>query len=146
MIHGIDHTAISTPDIQKAIDFYCGVLGFELLMNAGWPRGVEVLDRLTGLRDSASKVAMIRLGDSKIELFEYESPRPKTQDPDRPVNDHGIAHISLRVSDLDAEYERLRAAGVRFHSEPIDLGLDRGVYGRDPFGNVLELLEAKSKG
>jgi hypothetical protein len=113
-------------------------------MNFAWPAGAKPLDDLVGLSDSASKVAMLRLGDTKIEVFEYTNPKGRAQDPDRPVCDHGIIHLCLSVSDIAGEYERLREAGVRFNSPPINLGREICVYGRDPFGNVIELLEKKS--
>ena len=141
MIHRIDHTAISVPDLQQALDFYVGVLGFDVLFEAGWPQGSKPLDDLVGLHDSESKVAMVQLGDTKIEIFEYQNPTPKTQDPDRPVNNHGITHMCLRVSGIAEEYERLKAAGVRFNSDPVDLGANMCIYGRDPCGNTLELIE-----
>jgi catechol 2,3-dioxygenase-like lactoylglutathione lyase family enzyme len=144
MIRGIHHAAISTPDIDKAIEFYCGLLGFEQLMKAGWPKGVKMLDDLVGLKDSASQVAMLKKGNAYLELFQYESPVPKEADPNRPVNDHGFTHICLDVTDLDGEYERLKAAGMHFHCAPIDMPGEKTVYGRDPFGNVLELQEVKN--
>ncbi len=144
MIHGIDHTALSVPDMDKALDFYSGVLGFEVLMNFAWPSGAKPLDDLVGLPDSASKVAMLKLGDAKLEIFQYQNPEGKAQDPDRPVCDHGIIHLCLAVSGIHEEYTRLKDAGVRFNSEPIDMGQETCVYGRDPFGNVLELIEKKS--
>ena len=143
MIHGIDHTALSVPDMDAAIDFYSGVLGFEVLMNFAWPSGAKPLDDLVGLPDSASKVAMLKLGDTKLEIFQYQNPVGKAQDPERPVSDHGIIHLCLAVSDIQQVYERLCDAGVRFNSPPIDMGAEKCVYGRDPFGNVLELLEKK---
>lgn len=141
MIHGIDHTALSVPDMERALDFYCKQLGFEVEMNAGWPKGAKPLDELVGLEDSAAKVAMIALGDTRIELFEYQNPVGAAQDPDRPVSDHGIVHICLRVSGIEEEVKRLSAAGARFHSDPVPLGKETCIYGRDPFGNVLELIE-----
>ncbi len=141
MIQRIDHTALSVPDMDKAIDFYGGVLGFEVEMNAGWPSGAKPIDDLVGLQDSASKVAMLRLGDSRLELFEYQSPVGRPQDPDRPVCDHGIIHLCFSVDDVEAEYERLQTAGVRFNSPPVNMGREKCVYGRDPFGNVLELMQ-----
>jgi catechol 2,3-dioxygenase-like lactoylglutathione lyase family enzyme len=144
MIHGIDHTALSVPDMDAALAFYSGVLGFEVLMNFAWPSGAKPLDALVGLPDSASKVAMLRKGDTRIEIFEYTNPKGRAQDPDRPVCDHGIIHLCLAVSGIESEYERLRKAGVRFNSAPINLGREVCVYGRDPFGNVIELLEKKA--
>ena len=84
---------------------------------------------------------MLRAGNTYLELFEYESPPPATGDPERPVCDHGITHIALDVRDTDAECERLSAAGMHFHCPPLDLGLAKATYGRDPDGNVVELQE-----
>lgn len=144
MIRGIHHPALSVPDLQRALDFYCGQLGFEVVMNAGWPRGVPLLDEAVGLRDSSCKVAMVRKGNSCIEIFEYATPAPRPQQGDRPVSDHGITHFCLDVVDLDGEYARLSRAGMRFHSKPVDSGDSKWVYGRDPFGNVIELQEIKN--
>ena len=144
MILGIEHTAISVPDLDRALAFYCGVLGFALEWRAGWPKGSPRLDALVGAENSASKVAMVKLGDTRIEIFEFESPVVRAQDPDRPVFDHGITHIGLLVSEVEKEYERLAAAGVRFNAPPADVGGGSVcAYGRDPFGNFLEIREQR---
>lgn len=144
MIHGVDHTAISVPDLRQAIDFYCDVLGFELEGESGWPRGAERIDALVGLPDSASKVAMVRLGGSRIEIFQYASPEPSPRDPGFRVCDHGITHFCLAVTEIAAEYARLVEAGVEFNAPPVDLGTTLCAYGRDPFGNVFELKEDRA--
>ena len=41
----------------------------------------------------------------------------------------------------EAEYERLRAAGVPLLSEPVPQAYVKVCYGRDPDGNLFELLE-----
>lgn len=143
MIHAIDHTAISVPDVGKAIEFYTEVLGFELESESGWPQGAKRVDALVGLPDSSSKVAMVRLGGTRIEIFQYASPTPKERDPGFRVCDHGITHFCLRVSEIEDEYARLSAAGVEFNAAPVDLGTSICCYGRDPFGNVIELLQPK---
>ena len=141
MIHGIDHTAISVPDLRAAIDFYCNVLGFELESESGWPKGAKQVDALVGLADSASRVVMVRMGETRIEIFQYESPEPTPQNPDFRVCDHGITHFCLAVTEIENEYERLVAAGVVFNDPPTDVGTSICVYGRDPFGNVFELKQ-----
>ncbi len=141
MIHGIDHTAISVPDLRAAIDFYCDVLGFELESEAGWPKGAKDLDALVGLADSASKVAMVRLGGTRIEIFEYESPEPQPQNLEFRVCDHGLTHFCLAVTEIESEYARLAAAGVVFNAPLVELGTTICAYGRDPFGNVFELKQ-----
>ena len=141
MIKSIHHTAISTGDFERALAFYRDLLGFETVSELNWPAGVELADTITGLEGSAARSVMLRAGNSSIELFEFSSPAPKPGDPKRPVCDHGITHIALEVDDIDAEYERLKAAGMSFHCPPQDLGVSRVTYGRDPDGNVLELWQ-----
>jgi catechol 2,3-dioxygenase-like lactoylglutathione lyase family enzyme len=141
MIRGIHHTAISTRDLDRALKFYRDLLGFEVAMEFDWPKGTEFADSITGLKDSAARAAMLKAGNAMIEIFEYSSPDPKEGDPGRPVCDHGITHICVDVVDIDAEYERLKEAGMTFHCPPKDLGIAKATYGRDPDGNVVELQE-----
>ena len=47
------------------------------------------------------------------------------------------------MTDIDAEYERLKAGGVKFNCPPpkFEGGPIRATYGRDPDGNVIEIQE-----
>ena len=145
MIHGIHHVAVSTPDAERMLRFYRDLLGFEVLYDQSWPPGTAIADRVTGLEDCSARQIMLRSGNAYFELFDYATPAPKPGNPQRAVCDHGITHLCLDVTDLDAEYERLSGAGVAFHSPPQDLGAGvRTTYGRDPDGNVVELQELSS--
>ena len=150
MINDIQHTAISTGDMERALAFYRDLLGFEVLSDTSWEKGSEQtanVERLMELDGVAFRVAMLRLGTSQLELFEFDSPVPTPSDPNRPVCDHGITHICLSVTDIDSEYERLERAGMRFHCPPVDFGGGTvATYGRDPDGNVVELYELQGRG
>ena len=141
MIHSIDHSAISVPDLQVALDFYCDLLGFEIENRSGWPKGARRVDALLALPDSAAKVVMIKLGETRIEVFEFESPIPSPRPDSLRVSDHGITHLCLRVTEIEEEYARLVNAGVEFNSPPLDVGSSICAYGRDPFGNVIEFRQ-----
>ena len=141
MIRGIHHTAISTPNLERALAFYRDVLGFVEVNDFTWPVGSAVIDGIVGLKGSSARTVMLNAGNVMIEFFQYESPPPKLGDPARPVSDHGITHFCLDVRDIEAEYERLVAAGMTFHCPPQDLGEVKATYGRDPDGNVIELQE-----
>jgi len=143
VILGIHHTAISTGDIERSLRFYRDLLGFTEVFSSAWPVGTEATDRIVGLKDSSARVVMLRAGNACVELFQYATPEPKPGDMNRPVCDHGITHLCLQVSDIDTEYARLAAAGMRFHCPPQPAGRLRVTYGRDPDGNVVELLEVK---
>jgi catechol 2,3-dioxygenase-like lactoylglutathione lyase family enzyme len=142
MIHGIHHTAISSQDIERSLRFYRDALGFKEVFNFGWETGTKQLDDITGLSDSSARVVMLKAGNACLELFEFATPQPKPAETARPVCDHGITHLCLQVSDIDAEYERLKKSGMEFHCPPQTVGDSlRATYGRDPDGNVVELLE-----
>ena len=98
--------------------------------------GADRADKITGLKDSSAKLVMLRAGNACIELFEYSSPQARPGDPNRPACDHGITHLCLDVRDIEAEYERLRAAGMVFHCPPQNIGGVSATYGRDPDGNT----------
>jgi len=143
MIRGIHHTAISTPDLERSVRFYRDVLGFQEIFTSGWNQGAETADKITGLRDSSARLVMLKAGNACIEIFQYANPQARPGDPNRPACDHGITHLCLDVGDIESEYERLNKAGMVFHCPPQDMGGVSATYGRDPDGNIVELLEVK---
>jgi glyoxylase I family protein len=138
MIKGLHHTALAVPDIDQALAFYCDVLGFESGMHADIPGGL--LEEPFDIERAGCRVRMIHKGGTAIELFEFEHPEPG--EPRRPVNRVGITHIALASDDVPADVATLEAAGVVFHSEIQGESPLQWCYGRDPFGNVIEVIEA----
>jgi len=141
MILGVHHPALSVPSLDAALDFYCGKLGFETVMNAEIPSGIPPLNEAFGLEDAGCRVAIVKRGNSCIELFEFAAEDTPAADVDRPVNKHGITHICLAADDYEKDYAFLKQAGVVFNTGPQGQSPSRWAYGRDPFGNVIELLE-----
>ena len=139
MILGVHHPALAVDDIEKALEFYCGALGFEPVMSADIPSGIAPMNEAFGVDDAGCKVRLIKKGNSCIELFEFAS--PELGDPERPVNRTGITHFALASDDVAADYEHLVAHGVVFNTPLFGASPARFAYGRDPFGNVIELLE-----
>jgi len=141
-ILGFHHVGISTSNLDRSVAFYCELFGFERAFDFEWQPGVEAFDRMMALHGTAARVAMLRTGTSFLEIFEFSSPSPRAQDPHRPVCDHGFNHICITVDDAAAECTRLEALGLKLHCPPIKSGLPvTGTYGRDPDGNVIEILE-----
>ncbi len=137
----IHHTAISTPDLARLIAFYEQLFGYKVVREFAWPRGVAMINGVIGLPDCAAKAVMLRRGDSMLELFEFSHPAPQPQSGDRPACDHGFTHICFLVEDVAKEQARCEAAGMHFHS-PAQRTADLAfTYGRDPDGNVIELLQ-----
>jgi glyoxylase I family protein len=139
MILGLHHAALAVPDMDRALEFYCGVLGFSVVMEAELPRGIDAMSQAFGIAEAACKVRMISKGGSCIELFEFAE--AEAGEPARPVNRNGITHIAIASDDCLADYAWLQQHGVQFNAPPLGMAPNRFAYGRDPFGNVIELLE-----
>lgn len=140
MIVGIHHVAIGVPDFQKGLEFYRDVLGFEVV-SQGQISGNEPADRAVGLGDIRADVAMLKAPNAYIELWQYSNPPPEDH-RQRPC-DYGYPHFALQVRGIQEEYDRLRAAGMEFVGEPVDLGSSSAIYGKDPFGNIIEIYEIR---
>jgi catechol 2,3-dioxygenase-like lactoylglutathione lyase family enzyme len=133
------HAALSTSNMDRLIAFYRDVVGFELVSESEWTAN-EVIDQIIGVPGSSARQAMLKAGGAYLEIFEYRAPAARGGERLRP-NDHGYTHICLDVVDIEAEFDRLTAAGVVFNRRPADFGEIKAVYGRDPDGNVLEIQE-----
>jgi len=142
MIVGIHHVAIGVPDLDRALDFYTGVLGFKAVQRGEWDRSHPLADRAVGLMDTSARMAMLKAPNAYLEVWEYRHPVPADL-RSRPC-DLGYPHFCLQVRDIQAEYERLSAAGMTFVADaPVDFGTSSAVYGKDPFGNIIEIYEIR---
>ncbi|MBT5676747.1 MAG: VOC family protein [Rhodospirillaceae bacterium] len=146
MIRGVHHVSISTNNHERLVGFYRDLIGLPFATSFDWEAGNEVADRCVGLRDSAVKTALLRAGNTFVEIFEYTNPPGAEGDPNPRACDPGLTHICFDVVDIEGEYARLSAAGVEFHTEPVEIGgIVKATYGRDPDGNIFEMQEVIGK-
>lgn len=137
----LNHIGISTPDIERSLCFYRDLLGLTVMSDSLFlPNN---LDLITGLINTKGRVVVVGNDSFKLEIFEFSSPNAQKMDINRPVCDHGITHICLEVKDLDADYKRLKKKGVKFHCPPQQFSRAKATYGRDPDGNIVELLQLR---
>ena len=100
----IDHLGIAVRSLDQALTFYRDQLGLEVSLR-------ETVEH------EKVNVAMLPLGEPRIELLEpteAESVIGKFLDK----RGEGLHHVALRVPDLNAAVERLRASGARLLNEP----------------------------
>ena len=141
MIVGIHHTAISTPDLDRAVAFYRDLFQFEVEFDFGWDESNENFKRTHAAPETAGRVTMLTREGARLEIFEYRLPQPRAGDSERGNADEGICHFCFEVKDIDHEFDRLKAAGMRFQSAPVAQANVKCCYGRDPDGNILEIIE-----
>ncbi|HKX67369.1 MAG TPA: VOC family protein [Intrasporangium sp.] len=112
-------------NVQAAIDFYTGHLGFTLDSSA------------------APAFADVRRGPLRLLLSGPASSGARATPEE--ANVPGRNRIHLVLDDLDAEVDRLRAAGLAFRSEVVTGPGGRQVLVADPDGNLVELFQPASR-
>jgi glyoxylase I family protein len=142
MIVGIHHIAIGVPDLEQGLVFYRDALGFEQVERSSFSGKIPQVEAAIGIKEPNAHMAMLRGGNAYIELWQYEAPVPRDKTANPP--DLGYPHFALEVKDIKSEHSRLTAAGMTFVGDPVDFGESAAIYGRDPFGNVIELYEIRS--
>lgn len=118
-------TSVMVDDQAKALAFYTNVLGFETAQDVpvGEYRWITVTapgrdDLMLALEPNAHGTQW------QAELFGKKIPA-----------------IALESTDLDADYQRLRAAGVAFTQAPMDAGPVRVAVLADTVGNLVQLYQ-----
>lgn len=127
----IDHIGIAVKSLSDAIKVYEEAMGLKVT-------GYDQVD------DQGVRVAMLNIGESRIELLEPTG-------PDSPIEKfmtkrgEGIHHIAVQVDNIEQTLERLKAAGVRL----VDSVPRRGahntriafIHPSSTHGVLLELVE-----
>ena len=112
-------------DVDEAIVFYTGALGFEVVMHP------------------APAFAMLSLGDLRLVLSgPGGGPGGGQAMPDGTVpTPGGWNRFAIEVDDLEAVVERLRRGGVRFRNDIVTGVGGKQTIAEDPSGNPIELFQ-----
>jgi methylmalonyl-CoA/ethylmalonyl-CoA epimerase len=130
VISKIDHIGIAVKNLDEALKLYTEVLGLK----------VEALETL---EDQKVKTAIIKLGESKIELLESTSPQgPVAAYIEK--RGEGIHHLALTVDNIDLALKDLKDKNVPLIDEKARKGVQNTRMGFiHPKGSkiLLELVE-----
>lgn len=123
----INITSVLVDDQDKALAFYTDVLGFAKkedvpLGEAKWLTVVSPEDR------------------DGTELLLEPDTHPAVRPFKQALVEDGIPFTQFAVDDVHAEFERLRALGVRFTQEPATMGEVTTAVLDDTCGNLIQLI------
>ena len=100
----IDHLGIAVRSLDEALRFYRDQLGLQVSLR-------ETVEQ------ERVNVAMLPLGEPRIELLE-PTEKDSVIGKFLEKRGEGLHHVAIRVTDLNASVERLRASGARLLNEP----------------------------
>ncbi|KMT45892.1 hypothetical protein EL22_26610 [Halostagnicola sp. A56] len=134
-----EHYGVNVADIDRSIEFYRDVLGFELAEQ--FSADGEKQGELIGVPQATGELAFIDTGTFQIELIEYDTPPNDRIYDSVDMHDIGITHLCFEVENVDSWHKKLKD-DVEFETNPLILeGGVKIAYFYDPDGNQLELLE-----
>ena len=123
------HGGISVPDLEASIRWYAEVLDFEVEQRLEIPA-------------IPAKVAMLRRGDLRLELFEVPGAQPLPEErrhPNLDLRTHGNKHLAFAIKDLDSAERELRSRGADIvWVRRFEFGAN--IFLRDNSGNLIELV------
>src|SRR5438034_6461619 len=92
LVHDVAAVGVTVSDMDRAVNFYSTVLLFEKVSD------VEVagdeFERLQGVFGARARVVTMRLGDERLELTEYLTPRGRPAPADARSNDRSTSRSS----------------------------------------------------
>ncbi|MCA9506371.1 MAG: VOC family protein [Myxococcota bacterium] len=138
------HVGVCVRDLERSLRFYRDGLGFAEVGVGRLEIEGEPTATMLGLPDLELHAIYLERDGVRIELLHY--PRPGTVGPAeaRPMNQPGLTHFAMRVTDLDEAIERIRdfgghlVEGSRVHNPVYAAHL---TYVTDPDGTRIELIE-----
>jgi catechol 2,3-dioxygenase-like lactoylglutathione lyase family enzyme len=122
----INLTSVLVDDQEKALRFYTEVLGFakKTEIPLGAHRWLTVVSP-----DEPDGVELL------LEPDEHPAAKPFKD----ALTEDGIPFTSFAVEDVQSEYERLKALGVRFTQEPVAHGPVTTAVLDDTCGNLIQI-------
>ncbi|MEO8073608.1 MAG: methylmalonyl-CoA epimerase [Acidobacteriota bacterium] len=130
----INHLGIATKGIDEALKFWGNALGLESVHT-------EIVE------DQKVRVAMLPIGESRIELLEATS-------DDSPIakflekRGGGIHHLAVEVEDIESALAKLKAEGMRLIDEKPRIGAEgclvAFVHPASANGVLLELVQSEN--
>jgi len=129
----IAHVALVVRDYDEAIAFFVGKLQFTLVEDTYQPE------------QDKRWVVVAPPGSEGATLLLARASRPE-QEPFVGNQTGGRVFLFLRTDDFDRDYERMRAAGIRFVREPRHEPYGTVAVFQDLYGNLWDLVQLKADG
>lgn len=134
----INLASVLVDDQDKALAFYTEMLGF--VKKTEIPLGEGSAGAGAGPGGAARWLTVVSPEQPEgTELVLEPDEHPAAKPFKEALVSDGVPFTSFAVDDVKAEYERLRAAGVRFTQEPVQMGPVTTAVFDDTCGNLIQI-------
>ncbi len=124
-LDGINHFALNVRNMDLAVAFYNGILGFPVINRTETRGGLKHVE--------------VDAGNVAIALF--ESPELDLTAAQKTMTEDGYLHFAFGApyDRFDATLQALKEGGVEMDGEPRDWGNGISIYFHDPDGHQIEI-------
>ena len=133
-VRKVSHVSVCVSDMQRAVDFYREMFGFEVLFDD--KLGGPELDKITGVAGARGRAVGGRIGHMHIELLEQSYVPNQPRSPGL-----GLNVLTLEVESAQGAYERAQARGIPCLTPPIEILGTRLFFIVGPDEQRIELVE-----
>jgi len=124
----IKFVSLMVENQEKALQFYTSIIGFEKM--ADIPMGDYRWLTVTS-PDGIAEVELV------LEAMNF----PPARTYQKELFDAGVPLTALTTDDIQSDFKRLKARGVRFRGEPLSRGPITSVLFEDTCGNLINLVQ-----
>jgi catechol 2,3-dioxygenase-like lactoylglutathione lyase family enzyme len=117
MPHHVHHVHLFASDIEKSLAFYKNFFGGEIILDM----------EIAGARNVFMKV-----GFGRIHFYDQ---------PPKMTGTGSIHHFAIQTDDVERDYKRMKAEGVAFNKEVVDVGTMKYIMVPAPDKVLIELFE-----
>jgi glyoxylase I family protein len=132
VLKSFEHIGMTVGNMDRAIEFYCGLLGLKLHLRKQMPDGMQV--------------AFLDAGGGMLEIIAPVNGAKRAVDV--PDDTAGLRHLTFLYASVDETFAKLEAAGVDLKERPRFTYnpevLHKVAFVRDPDGIIIELAERKN--
>lgn len=130
MTQRIGHVALLVREYDEAIEFFVGVLGFEVLHDDFMPEQNKRWVTVAPPGGNGSALLLARAANDEQQRFVGNQ-------------SGGRVFLFLETDDFRRDYEALKTKGVEFVREPLDAPFGTVAVFKDLYGNLWDLIQPR---
>ena len=125
----IHHVALSVKNIDKSLEFYKSIFGFNE-------------EKRFERKDLGGKAIFLKMEDMRLEFWQFDK-QLKNKDDFSNLNILGIKHIAFETKDIDKTYQELKSKNIEISKPKLGASKARYCFLKDPDRFPIEIYEVQ---